>query len=179
MNLSSLQFRDRTGQRITLSTVETRDIVSTAELSHAVDVGESVWCRPCQCTDCAHAQRVEHALSAAGFGTVESNDRELPQIARITRYGAMGETIAGCWFENGARLRYHEQMDGHVSQVVFAPEDQRRPAATSPKPAAESAEMCLVTALAEYSEHQRSGDLDGFRREYPKVALVVGGDKSD
>lgn len=176
MNLSALQFLGKGGEQITPSTVETRDAVSTAELHHVVDVNESAWCRPCQCTDCAHAERVERVLTAAGLGRGESTARELPQVARITRYGAMGETIAGCWFENGARLRYHEQDDGHVSQVVFAPEDPRTPAATSPKPEAESAEMGLVSTLAAYSDYRRSKDFDGLRREYPELALVVGTD---
>lgn len=33
--------------------------------------------------------------------------------------------------------------------------------------------VCLVTALAAYSEHRRSGDVDSLRREHPKVALLV------
>ncbi|WP_248903726.1 hypothetical protein [Halocatena marina] len=178
MNLPVMQFRNRMGQRVNPSMVENRSAVSTAELSHVVDVGDSVWCRPCQCLDCTHAEQVERVLTAAGIGNEEANGAwELPQITRITNYRAVGETISGCWFENEARLRYHEQTDGRVSRVVFAPEDSRTPAATTPLPDANSAATCLVKALAEYSDYRRNGDYSGLKRERPELAIVAGGTK--
>lgn len=177
MTLPAMQFHDRTGARINLSSVETRESISTAKLCHVIDVGEGVWCRPCQSDDCAHAEQVEHVLRAAELGDVETDEDvrvTLPRIARINRYLAVSETIAACWFENGARLRYHEQDDGQVRQVVFAPGDTRRPAETTPCPDADCAERCLVDALADYCDYRRDGDLDGLRRERPALAVVVG-----
>jgi hypothetical protein len=169
--LPAMDFRNRTGGRLNLSVVKDRDEVSTAKLSHVVDIGDGVWCRPCQSADCAHAEQIEHVLRVAGLASETTTDAEqyveLPQIEHITQYRAIGETIASYWFENGARLRYHEADDGRVRRVVFGPGDPQRPTETTVLPDVDSAKGCLVNALTEYSDYRREGDLDGLKREGP------------
>jgi hypothetical protein len=178
MMLPITEFHNRTGERLTLSTVETRAEVSTATLRHVVAVGRGVWCRPCQSAECAHADQIRDTLMAAGLGNEWGIDRarrvRLPAIKHITQYHAIRETIAACWFENGARLRYHEADDGSVRRVVFGPGDPRRPTETSVLPGAGSAKGCLMNALTEYCEYRLAGDLAGLRREQPVLAIVVG-----
>jgi hypothetical protein len=181
--LPAMEFRNRTGGRLNLSTVDTREEVSTAKLCHVVDVGEGVWCRPCQSADCAHAEQAERVLRAAGLGNELTADTEqcvrLPQIEHITQYRAIRETIAACWFENGARLRYHEQDDGSVRRVVFGPGDPQKPAETTMLPTAASAKSCLVNALTEYCDYCQEGNLTGLQREQPALAIVVGSTESE
>lgn len=173
-----MEFRNRTGGRLNLSTVDTREEVSTAKLCHVVDVGEGVWCRPCQSAECAHAEQAERVLRAAGLASETTTGADqfvrLPQIEHITQYCAIRETIAACWFENGARLRYHEADDDRVRRVVFGPGDPQRPTETTVLPDADSAKGCLVNALTEYSDYRRDGDLEGLKREWPVLAVVVG-----
>jgi hypothetical protein len=179
MTLPIMEFHNRTGERITLSTVDRRADISTAILRHVVDVGRGVWCRPCQSADCTHANRIRDALTAAGlgneYGIAGARRVRLPGIKHVTQYRAIRETIAACWFENGARLRYHEADDGSVRRVVFGPGDPRKPTEITILPDADSAKGCLVNALTEYCDYQREGDLAGLRREQPVLAVVVWG----
>ncbi|RRJ33125.1 hypothetical protein [Halocatena pleomorpha] len=101
------------------------------------------------------------------------NDDDLPGIANITRYEATGEMVATGWFENGGRVRYHEQRDGTVVQSVYTPEDEQDPTAITEQPDATSAPAALVALLAEYCHYRQRGDLDGLRACYPDVARVV------
>jgi hypothetical protein len=176
--LPAMEFRNRTGGRLNLSNVKTREKVSTAKLCHVVDVGEGVWCRPCQSADCAHAEQAEHVLRAAGLASETTTGADqyvrLPQIEHITQYRAIRETIATCWFENGARLRYHEQDDGSVQRVVFGPGDPQKPAETTMLPDADSAKSCLVNALTKYCDYCQDGDLEGLQREQPALGTVIG-----
>jgi hypothetical protein len=172
------EFHNRTGERISLSMVDERRVVSTATLRHVVDVGKGVWCRPCQSADCAHADQIRDTLMAAGLGNEWGIDAprrvRLPAIKHVTQYRAIREMIAACWFENGARLRYHEADGGSVRRVVFGPGDPRRPTETTVLPDANSTKACLVNALTEYCEYRQEGDLEGLRREQPVLAIVVG-----
>jgi hypothetical protein len=176
--LPVVEFHNRTGERLTLSTVDERREVSTATLRHIVAVGRGVWCRPYQSVDCTHADQIRDRLMAAGLGNEYGIDAprrvRLPAITHVTQYRAIRETIAACWFENGARLRYHEADDGSVRRVVFGPGDPRRPTETSILPDANSAKACLVNALTEYCDYRLEGDLEGLRREQPVLAVVVG-----
>jgi hypothetical protein len=178
MMLPVVKFHNRTGEQINLSTVDKRAEVSTASLRHVVDVGRGVWCRPCQSVECAHADQIRDTLMAAGLGNEYGIDRvrrvRLPAIKHITQYRAIRETIAACWFENGARLRYHEADDGSVRRGVFGPGDPRRPTETTILPDADSAKACLVNALTEYCDYRQEGDLAGLRREQPVLAVMVG-----
>ncbi len=175
MTLPLFQFRDRTGEVLNLSAVEDRDVVSKAELYHSIDVGEGLWCRPCQSTGCAHATQIEQILATAGLGRPRTDGYdELPGIARFTRYCATGETIIECWFDNGACIRFHEQRDGDVIQSVFTPDDSREPAEITDKPDAESAPACLVDTLVTYCQYRQRGDLAGLRQRHPELARVVG-----
>jgi hypothetical protein len=176
--LPVVEFHNQTGERLDLSTVDGRADVSTASLRHVVDVGRGVWCRPCQSVDCTHADQIRDTLMAAGLGNEWGIDAprrvRLPAIKHITQYRAVRETIAACWFANGARLRYHEADDGSVRRVVFGPGDPRRPTETTVLPDAPSAKACLVNALTEYCDYRLAGDLAGLRREQPVLAIVVG-----
>ncbi len=175
MSLPLFQFRNQGGEVLNLSAVEDRDVVSKAELYHILDVGEGLWCRPCQSTGCAHATQIEQILATAGLGTPRAGGYdELPGIARFTRYCATGETIVECWFDNGACVRFHEQRDGDVVQSVFTPEDAREPAATTEKPDAESAPACLVDTLVTYCQYRQRGDLSGLRQHHPELARIIG-----
>jgi hypothetical protein len=176
--LPVVEFHNCTGERLTLSTVDERREVSTARLQHVVAVGKGVWCRPCQSADCVHADQIRDRLMAAGlgneYGIAAPRRVRLPAITHITQYHAIRETIAACWFENGARLCYHEADDGSVRRVVFGPGNPRRPTETSVLPNANSAKECLVNALTEYCDYRQDGDLVGLRREQPVLAIVVG-----
>ncbi len=174
MTLPLFQFRDRTGEVLNLSAVEDRDVVSKAELYHSIDVAEGVWCRPCQSTGCAHATQIEQVLATAGLATTTGGYDELPGIARLTRYDATGEMVVECWFDNGGRVRFHEQRDGTVIQSVFTPDDSREPAEITEQPDAESAPACLVTTLATYCQYRQRGDLAGLRQRHPELARIVG-----
>ncbi len=174
MTLPLFQFRDRQGEVVNLSAIEDRDVVSKAELYHSIDVGEGLWCRPCQSTGCAHATQIEQILATAGLATTTGGYEELPGIARFTRYCAVGETIIECWFDNGACVRFHEQRDGDVMQSVFTPDDAREPAAMTEKPDVESAPACLVDTLVTYCQYRQRGDLAGLRQRHPELAGVVG-----
>jgi hypothetical protein len=178
MMLPVVEFHNQTGERLDLSTVDERREVSTARLRHVVDVGRGVWCRSCQSVECAHADQIRDTLMAAGLGNEWGIDAprrvRLPAIKHVTQYRAIRETIAACWFENGARLRYHEADDGSVRRVVFGPGDPRRPTETTVLPDANSAKACLVNALTEYCDYRQEGDRAGLRREQPVLAIVVG-----
>ncbi len=176
MTLPLFQFRDGQGEVVNLSAIEDREVVSKAELYHSIDVGEGLWCRPCQSTGCAHATQIEQILATAGLGAPRAGGYdELPGIARFTRYCATGETIVECWFDNGACVRFHEQRDGDVVQSVFTPDDSREPAEMTEKPDAESAPACLVDTLVTYCQYRQRGDLAGLRQRHPELAHVVGG----
>jgi hypothetical protein len=176
--LPVVEFHNRTGERLDLSTVDERREVSTATLRHVVDVGRGVWCRPCQSAECAHADQIRDTLMAAGLGNEWGIDAPrrvgLPAITHITQYRAIRETIAACWFENEARLRYHEADDGSVRRVVFGPGDPRSPTETTILSDADGAKACLVDALTEYCDYRKEGDLAGLKRERPALAIVVG-----
>ncbi|UPM41914.1 hypothetical protein [Halocatena salina] len=174
MTLPVFQFWDRLGESVNLSTVEDRGTISKAELYHIVDVGQGVWCRPCRSTGCAHATQIEGILATAGLGRSRTEYDDLPGIANVTRYDAAKELVVTGWFENGGRVRYHEQRDGTVAQSVYTPESDREPAEVTEQPEAKSAPAALVTALAEYCHYRQRGDLDGLRACYPDVARVVG-----
>ncbi len=175
MTLPLFQFRDQRGEVVNLSAATDRAEIVTAELYHSIDVGEGLWCRPCQSTGCAHATQIEQILATAGLGRTQTGGYdELPGIARFTRYCATGETIIECWFDNGACVRFHEQRDGDVMQSVFSPDDSHEPAAMTEKPDAESAPACLVATLVRYCEYRQRGDLTGLRERYPELARVVG-----
>ncbi len=173
MTLPVFQFWDRLGESVNLSTVEDRGKISKAELYHVVDVGTGTWCRPCRSTGCAHATQIEEILATAGLGRSQTNYDDLPGIANVTRYEAAKELVVTGWFENGGRVRYHEQRDGTVAQSVYTPEDDREPAEVTEQPEATSAPAALVTTLAEYCHYRQHGDLDGLRQHYPEVARVV------
>jgi hypothetical protein len=115
-------FRDRLGEWLNLSGVDDRSEVSTAILQYVIDVNESLWCRACRSADCEHTAEIERVFTIAGLGSEGDSDAaqyvSLPPIDHITQYHAIQETIAACWFENGARLRYHESDDGSVNIVT-------------------------------------------------------------
>ncbi len=175
MTLPLFQFRNQQGEVVNLSAVEDRAEIVTAELYHSIDVGEGLWCRPCQSTGCAHATQIEQILATAGLGAPRAGGYdELPGITRFTRYCATGEMIIECWFDNGACVRFHEHRDGDVSQSVFTPDDAREPAEIAEKPDMESAPACLVDTLVEYCQYRQRGDLAGLRQHHPELARVVG-----
>ncbi|UPM41967.1 hypothetical protein [Halocatena salina] len=173
MTLPVFQFWNRLGESVNLSTVEDRSTISKAELYYVVDVGQGVWCRPCRSTGCAHATQIEEILATAGLGRSQVAYDDLPGIANITRYEAAEELVVAGWFENGGRVRYHEQRDGTVVQSVYTPEDDQDPTAITEQPEATSAPAALVALLAEYCHYRQRGDLDGLRACYPDVARVV------
>ncbi len=175
MTLPLFQFRNQQGEVVNLSAIEDRDEIVTTELYHSIDVGEGLWCRPCQSTGCAHATQIEQILATAGLGTPRAGGYdELPGIARFTRYCATGEMIVECWFDNGACVRFHEQRDGDVVQSVFTPDDAREPADITDKPDTESAPACLVDTLVEYCQYRQRDDIAGLRQHHPELARVVG-----
>ncbi len=175
MSLPLFQFRDRRGDVVNLSAIDNRDVVSKAELYHIIDVGQGLWCRPCQSTGCAHATQIEQVLATAGLGTASTGGYdELPGIARFTRYEATGEMVVECWFDNGACVRFHEQRDGTVIQSVFTPDDSREPAEITEKPDANTASSCLVETLVTYCKYRQRGDLAGLRQRHPELARIVG-----
>ncbi len=173
MTLPVFQFWDRLGESVNLSTLDDRSTISKAELYHIVDVGTGTWCRPCRSTGCAHATQIEEILATAGLGRSQMEYDDLPGIANITRYNAAKELVVTGWFENGGRVRYHEQRDGTVAQSVYTPENDREPAEVTEQPDATSAPAALVATLAEYCHYRQRGDLDGLRACYPDVARVV------
>ncbi|UPM43715.1 hypothetical protein [Halocatena salina] len=173
MMLPVFQFWDRLGESVNLSMVEDRATISKAELYHVVDVGQGVWCRPCRSTGCAHATQIEEILATAGLGQSQLAYDDLPGIANVTRYDAAKESVVTGWFENGGRVRYHEQRDGTVVQSVYTPENDREPAEVTEQPDATSAPAALVTTLAAYCHHRQRGDPDGLRACYPDVARIV------
>ncbi len=175
MTLPLFQFRNQQGEVVNLSAATDRAEIVTAELYHSIDVGEGLWCRPCQSTGCAHATQIEQILATAGLGRTRTGGYdELPGIARFTRYVATGEMVIECWFDNGACVRFHEQRDGTVVQSVFTPDDSREPAEMTEKPDAENAPACLVDTLVTYCQYRQRGDLAGLRQRYPELARVVG-----
>ncbi len=175
MSLPLFQFRNRQGEVVNLSADTDRAEIVTAELYHSIDVGEGLWCRPCQSTGCAHATQIEQILATAGLGRTRAGGYdELPGIARFTRYCATGEMIVECWFDNGACVRFHEQRDGTVVQSVFTSDDSREPAAMTEKPDADSAPAYLVDSLVTYCQYRQRGDLAGLCQGHPELARVVG-----
>ncbi|RRJ28443.1 hypothetical protein EIK79_15855 [Halocatena pleomorpha] len=173
MTLPVFQFWDRLGESVNISTLDDRSKISKAELYYVMDVGTGVWCKPCRSTGCAHATQIEEILATAGLGRSQVNYDDLPGIANITRYEATGEMVVTGWFENGGRVRYHEQRDGTVVQSVYTPEDGQDPTEITEQPEAMSAPAALVATLAEYCHYRQRGDLDGLRQQYPEVARVV------
>ncbi|UPM42432.1 hypothetical protein [Halocatena salina] len=173
MTLPVFQFWDRLGESMNISTLDDRATISKAELYYVMDVGNGIWCKPCRSTGCAHATQIEEILATAGLGRSQMEYDDLPGIANITRYNAAKELVVTGWFENGGRVRYHEQRDGTVVQSVYTPEDDQDPTAITEQPAATSAPAALVTTLAEYCHYRHRGDLDGLRACYPDVARVV------
>lgn len=192
MTPPEIEFRDASGDRVNPSTVETGDEL-TGELRYTVDIDDGSWCRACQRSDCEHAELIDRSLAASGLpredsegcdtglsverGTVSDADiadsaSELPRIDRITQYRAMGETIVGCWFENGARVRFHEQDDGRVSQVLFGAAQPQQPIDASVLAAATSAESCLIELLSAYYECRYSRD-PLLRTEWPALSIVL------
>ncbi|UPM42188.1 hypothetical protein [Halocatena salina] len=168
MTLPVFQFWDRLGESVNLSTI------SKAELYHVVDVGTGTWCRPCRSTGCPHATQIEEILATAGLGRSQLEYDDLPSIANVTRYDAAKELVVAGWFENGGRVRYHEQRDGTVVQSVFTPENDREPAEVTEQSEAGSAPAALVTTLAAYCHYRQRGDLDSLRQQYPEVARIAG-----
>lgn len=188
MTPPDIEFRDVSGDRVRLSTVDTRGEL-TGELRYTVDIEEGSWCRACQRSDCEHAELIDRSLAAAGLsregsefsdidlGTESNSDlasspSELPRIGRITQYRAMGETIVGCWFENGVRVRFHEQDDGRVSQVLFGAEQPQQPVDASVLAEATSAESCLVELLSAYYEC-RDSQVSLLDAEWPALSVVL------
>lgn len=171
-------FRDRMGKWLNLSTVDDRSEVSTATLQYVIDVDDGLWCRACRSTDCEHTTEIEHVLGIAGLGSGNDSDVaqyiSLPPIDHVTQYHTIRETIAACWFENEARLRYHEPEDGSVKRVVFGPGDPLTPTETTTLPDAKSAKECLVDALTEYCDYRQDGDLDGLSEERPELMRIIG-----
>jgi hypothetical protein len=149
--MPGVALRDRLGEWLNLSGVDDRSEVSTATLQYVIDVDEDLWCRACRSADCEHTAEMERVLTIAGLGSEGESDAaryiSLPPIDHITQYHAIQETIAACWFENGARLRYHESDDGSVKRVVFGPGDPLTPTEMAKLPGAKSAKECLVDAL--------------------------------
>ncbi|UPM43913.1 hypothetical protein [Halocatena salina] len=174
MTLPVFQFWDRLGESVNLSTLDDRATISKAELYHVVDVGTGTWCRPCRSTGCTHATQIEEILATAGLGRSQVDYDDLPGIANVTRYNAPKELVVTSWFDNGGRVRYHEQRDGTVVQSVYTPENDREPAEVTEQPDATSAPAALVALLAEYCHYRQRGDLNGLRQQYPEVARVVG-----
>jgi hypothetical protein len=139
MMLPVVEFHTQTGERLNLSTVETRAEVSTATLRHIVAVGRGVWCRPCQSAECAYADQIRDTLMAAGLGNEWGIDAPrrvgLPAIKHVTQYRAIRETIAACWFENGhgydITKRTMGACDGWYSgRVILAARPRRRSSRT-------------------------------------------------
>ena len=169
-------FRDRLGKWLNLSLVDDRLEVSTAILQYVIDVDEGLWCRACRSVGCEHTAEIKRVLTIADLGG-ESDAAQyvsLPPIDHVTQYHAIRETIAACWFENGARLRYHESEDGSVKRVVFGPGDPLTPTETTKLPDAKSAKECLVDALTVYCDYRQDGDFERLREERPQLVIVVG-----
>ncbi|UPM42075.1 hypothetical protein [Halocatena salina] len=122
----------------------------------------------------AHATQIEEILATAGLGQSQMEYDDLPGIANVTRYDAAKELVVAGWFENGGRVRYHEQHDGTIVQSVYTPKSDREPAEMTEQPDATSAPATFVTTLAAYCHYRQHGDLDGLRQQYPEVACVVG-----
>lgn len=171
-------FRDQMGKWLNLSVVDERSEVSTATLQYVIDVNKDLWCRACRSDECEHTAEIKRVFTIAGLGSEDESDAaqyvSLPPIDHITQYHTIRETIAACWFENGARLRYHESDDGNVKRVVFGPGDPLQPTETTELPDATDAKECLVTALTEYCDYRQDGNLDGLCEERPALAIVVG-----
>lgn len=119
--------------------------VAPAELTDTVSLRDGLWCVPCQSSGCSYTLQVERALAAERLGTgSQGGFTSLSAIERPIRYGAQGELLVECWFDNEARLCWSETSEGAVTQVTFTPEQSTEPRETTHLPDTDSAYAALA-----------------------------------